>query len=79
MILLKCPVRSPKVKPDAVLVLGDTNSCLAAYMAKHLHIPVSFGGRERNYHFNVPEEINRRIIDHIADFNLVYTNMPGDT
>ncbi len=63
-----------KEKPDAVLVLGDTNSCLAAYMAKRLHIPVfHMEAGNRCFDFNVPEEINRRIIDHIADFNLVYT------
>lgn len=63
-----------KEKPDAVLVLGDTNSCLAAYMAKRLHIPIyHMEAGNRCYDFNVPEEINRRIIDHIADFNLVYT------
>lgn len=61
-------------KPDAVLVLGDTNSCLAAYIAKRMHIPVfHMEAGNRSYDFNVPEEINRRIIDHIADFNLVYT------
>ena len=63
-----------KEKPDAVLVLGDTNSCLAAYMAKRLHIPIfHMEAGNRSFDFNVPEEINRRIIDHIADFNLVYT------
>jgi UDP-N-acetylglucosamine 2-epimerase (non-hydrolysing) len=63
-----------KEKPDAVLVLGDTNSCLAAYMAKRLHIPIfHMEAGNRCYDFNVPEETNRRIIDHIADFNLVYT------
>jgi UDP-N-acetylglucosamine 2-epimerase (non-hydrolysing) len=63
-----------KEKPDAVLVLGDTNSCLAAYMAKRLHIPVfHMEAGNRSFDFNVPEEVNRRIIDHIADFNLVYT------
>jgi UDP-N-acetylglucosamine 2-epimerase (non-hydrolysing) len=63
-----------KEKPDAVLVLGDTNSCLAAYMAKRMHIPVfHMEAGNRCFDFNVPEEINRRIIDHISDFNLVYT------
>lgn len=63
-----------KEMPDALLVLGDTNSCLSAYMAKRMHIPVfHMEAGNRSYDFNVPEEINRRIIDHIADFNLVYT------
>jgi UDP-N-acetylglucosamine 2-epimerase len=63
-----------KEKPDAVLVLGDTNSCLSAYMAKRLHIPIfHMEAGNRCFDFNVPEEVNRRIIDHIADFNLVYT------
>ena len=63
-----------KEKPDAVLVLGDTNSCLSAYMAKRLHIPVfHMEAGNRCFDFNVPEEVNRRIIDHISDFNLVYT------
>ncbi len=61
-------------KPDAMLVLGDTNSCLSAYMAKRLHIPIfHMEAGNRSFDFNVPEEINRRIIDHIADYNLVYT------
>jgi UDP-N-acetylglucosamine 2-epimerase (non-hydrolysing) len=63
-----------KENPDTVLVLGDTNSCLAAYMAKRLHIPVfHMEAGNRSFDFNVPEETNRRIIDHIADYNLVYT------
>lgn len=63
-----------KEKPDALLVLGDTNSCLAAYMAKRLHIPVfHMEAGNRSFDFNVPEEVNRMVIDHIADFNLVYT------
>jgi UDP-N-acetyl-L-fucosamine synthase len=61
-------------KPDGLLVLGDTNSCLSAYMAKRMHIPVfHMEAGNRSFDFNVPEETNRRIIDHIADFNLVYT------
>lgn len=61
-------------KPDALLVLGDTNSCLSAYIARRLHIPIfHMEAGNRCFDFNVPEEINRRIIDHIADFNLVYT------
>ncbi len=61
-------------KPDALLVLGDTNSCLAAYMAKRMHIPIfHMEAGNRCFDENVPEETNRRIIDHIADFNLVYT------
>jgi UDP-N-acetylglucosamine 2-epimerase (non-hydrolysing) len=62
------------VKPDAVLVLGDTNSCLSAYIAKRLHIPIfHMEAGNRSFDFNVPEEVNRRVIDHLADFNLVYT------
>jgi len=63
-----------KEQPDAVLVLGDTNSCLSAYIAKRMHIPIfHMEAGNRCFDFNVPEETNRRIIDHIADFNLVYT------
>src|SRR3990170_2265786 len=63
-----------KEQPDALLVLGDTNSCLSAYMAKRMHIPIfHMEAGNRCFDFNVPEETNRRVIDHIADFNLVYT------
>lgn len=63
-----------KEKPDAVLILGDTNSSIAGIMAKRLKIPIfHMEAGNRCFDFNVPEEINRRIIDHIADFNLVYT------
>jgi UDP-N-acetylglucosamine 2-epimerase (non-hydrolysing) len=62
------------LRPDAVLVLGDTNSCLAGLMAKRLHIPLfHMEAGNRCFDLNVPEETNRRIIDHISDFNLVYT------
>ena len=61
-------------KPGALLVLGDTNSCLSAYMAKRMHIPIfHMEAGNRCFDENVPEETNRRIIDHISDFNLVYT------
>ncbi len=61
-------------KPDALLVLGDTNSCLSAYIAKRMRVPIfHMEAGNRSYDFNVPEEINRRVIDHLADFNLVYT------
>ena len=61
-------------KPDAVLVLGDTNSCVAAVMAKRMRIPVyHMEAGNRCFDENVPEETNRRLVDHVADFNLVYT------
>ena len=61
-------------KPDAVLVLGDTNSCIAAVMAKRLRIPVyHMEAGNRCFDENVPEETNRKLVDHVADFNLVYT------
>jgi UDP-N-acetyl-L-fucosamine synthase len=61
-------------KPDAVLILGDTNSSIAGIMAKRMKIPIfHMEAGNRCFDFNVPEEINRRIIDHISDFNLVYT------
>jgi len=73
-ILYKVEGLLQKEKPDGFLVLGDTNSCLSAYIAKRMHIPVfHMEAGNRSFDFNVPEETNRRIIDHIADFNLVYT------
>lgn len=61
-------------RPDAVLVLGDTNSSIAAVIAKRRNIPVyHMEAGNRSYDENVPEETNRRIVDHVADFNLVYT------
>lgn len=73
-ILRKTEILLKNEKPDGLLVLGDTNSCLSAYIAKRMHIPVfHMEAGNRSFDFNVPEETNRRIIDHIADFNLVYT------
>lgn len=61
-------------RPDAVLVLGDTNSCIAALMAKRMRIPVyHMEAGNRCFDDRVPEETNRRMVDHVADFNLVYT------
>lgn len=61
-------------KPDAVLILGDTNSAIAGIMARRLKIPLfHMEAGNRCFDFNVPEETNRRIVDHISDFNLVYT------
>lgn len=63
-----------KERPDAVLVLGDTNSCLATVMAKRMRIPTyHMEAGNRCFDENVPEETNRRLVDHVADFNLVYT------
>lgn len=61
-------------KPDALLLLGDTNSCLAAISAKRRKIPVfHMEAGNRSFDERVPEEINRRIVDHISDINLPYT------
>ncbi len=63
-----------QVKPDAVLILGDTNSSMAGYIAKRFHIPLyHMEAGNRSFDQNVPEEINRKVIDHLADFNMVYT------
>jgi UDP-N-acetylglucosamine 2-epimerase (non-hydrolysing) len=72
--LIKSEEVLKKEKPDAVLILGDTNSSIAGIMAKRLRIPIyHMEAGNRSFDLNVPEEINRRIIDHTADFNLVYT------
>ncbi|MED3882342.1 non-hydrolyzing UDP-N-acetylglucosamine 2-epimerase [Priestia megaterium] len=63
-----------KVKPDALLILGDTNSCLSAIAAKRLKVPIfHMEAGNRCFDQNVPEEINRKIVDHTADINLPYT------
>ncbi len=73
-VLAKSYALMVKAKPDAVLVLGDTNSCLSAISAKRLHIPI-FHMEAGNRCFDecLPEETNRRIVDHIADVNLCYS------
>jgi len=65
--------------PDAVVILGDTNSALAGIIAKRRGIPVyHLEAGNRSFDQNVPEEINRRIVDHFSDFNLAYTNNAKD-
>lgn len=60
--------------PDAVLILGDTNSCLGVYAAKRYKIPIfHMEAGNRCFDFRVPEEINRRVVDHLSDINMVYT------
>ena len=60
-------------RPDALLVLGDTNSAISAIMARRLKIPIyHMEAGNRSYDRNVPEETNRKLVDHISDFNLVY-------
>lgn len=63
-----------KEKPEALLILGDTNSSLSAYAAKRLKIPIfHMEAGNRCFDQNVPEEINRKIVDHMSDINLPYT------
>ncbi len=65
-----------EIKPDAVLILGDTNSCLAAYAAKRRKIPVfHMEAGNRCFDQRVPEEINRKIVDHISDINMPYSSI----
>ncbi len=76
MIIAKIDKVLSKVRPDALLVLGDTNSCLAAYPAKRRKIPVfHMEAGNRCFDQRVPEEINRKIIDHISDINMPYSSI----
>lgn len=64
------------MKPDAFLVLGDTNSCLCAIAAKKRHIPIfHMEAGNRCFDQRVPEESNRKIVDHISDINLTYSSI----
>jgi len=68
-----------KEKPEAVLILGDTNSALTAISAKRRKIPIfHMEAGNRSFDQRVPEEINRRIVDHIADINLTYSTIARD-
>lgn len=68
-----------QTQPDALLILGDTNSCLAAIAAKRRKIPIfHMEAGNRCFDFRVPEEINRRIVDHTSDINLTYSQIARD-
>lgn len=75
-ILIKIDPLLASIKPDAFLVLGDTNSCLCAIPAKKRHIPVfHMEAGNRCFDQRVPEETNRKIVDHIADINMTYSDI----
>ncbi|MDD3106284.1 MAG: UDP-N-acetylglucosamine 2-epimerase (non-hydrolyzing) [Bacilli bacterium] len=75
-ILVKIDPILEEVKPDAFLVLGDTNSCLTAIAAKRRHIPIfHMEAGNRCFDQRVPEETNRKIVDHISDINLPYSSI----
>lgn len=75
-ILIKIDPILEQVKPDAFLVLGDTNSCLCAIAAKKRHIPIfHMEAGNRCFDQRVPEESNRKIVDHISDINLTYSDI----
>lgn len=75
-VIIKIDEVLDKEKPDAVLILGDTNSCLSIIPAKRRKIPsFHMEAGNRCFDFRVPEEINRRIVDHVADINLTYSTL----
>ena len=75
-ILIKVDAALSKVQPDAVLILGDTNSCLSAIPAKRRKIPIfHMEAGNRCFDQRVPEETNRRIVDHTSDINLTYSDI----
>jgi UDP-N-acetylglucosamine 2-epimerase len=75
-ILVKIDPIFEEVQPDAFLVLGDTNSCLTAIAAKRRHIPIfHMEAGNRCFDQRVPEETNRKIVDHTADINLTYSDI----
>lgn len=73
MVIAKSDEVMQKVKPDALLVYGDTNSCLSVISAKRLQIPIfHMEAGNRCFDQRVPEEINRKIVDHLSDINMVH-------
>ena len=78
-VIMAADVALAEHKPDAMLLLGDTNSARAAIAAKRRKIPIfHMEAGNRCFDFRVPEEINRRIVDHIADINLTYSQIARD-
>lgn len=78
-ILIKIDPIMEEVQPDAFLVLGDTNSCLTAIAAKRRHIPIfHMEAGNRCFDQRVPEETNRKIVDHTSDINLTYSDIARD-
>ena len=78
-ILIKIDPILEKIEPDAFMVLGDTNSCLCAIPAKKRHIPIfHMEAGNRCFDQRVPEETNRKIVDHISDINLTYSDIARD-
>ena len=76
LIIIKIDALLEKVNPDAFIVLGDTNSCLCAIPAKKRHIPIfHMEAGNRCFDQRVPEETNRKIVDHISDINLTYSDI----
>ena len=74
-IMIKIDPILEKISPDAMLILGDTNSCLSAIAAKKKKIPVfHYEAGNRCFDYRVPEETNRRLVDHISDINLTYSS-----
>lgn len=78
-VIAKIDAVLEQARPDAMLILGDTNSALAAISAKRRKVPIfHMEAGNRCFDFRVPEEINRRIVDHIADINLPYSQIARD-
>ena len=75
-VIIKADRLIEEQQPDALLVLGDTNSALSAISAKRRKVPIfHMEAGNRCFDFRVPEEINRRIVDHVADINLTYSQI----
>jgi len=78
-VIMAADVALERYQPDALLLLGDTNSALAAIAAKRRKVPIfHMEAGNRCFDFRVPEEINRRIVDHISDINLTYSQIARD-